>query len=177
MKKIVSALVSAVTLVAIVFVAIFGTKPQGIVPKVYIETLTVLPSDNSQYVKGDETKPDSMMLVYDASGEVEYDGVYYMPYIFKTEILPENATDRSFSYYVDDLSKTYMDFPPNSDSASKRGAFLIKKTTNRQFAVVDVHCRPLDGGKAKVSTLRVVIDYRPIFSEAADELPESELHA
>ncbi len=169
MKKIVSVLVAAITLVAIVFVAIFGTKPQGIVPKVYIDTLTILPSDNSQYQKGDKTKPDSMVLVYDPSGEVDYDGASYMPYIFKTEILPENATDRSFSYYVDDLSKSYMDFPPDSDSASKRGAFLIKKTTNKKFVVVDVHCRPLDGGKAQVSTLRVVIDYRSVLTEAIDE--------
>lgn len=162
MKKLVSVLVTAITLVAIVFVAIFGTKPQGIVPKVYMDSITILPSDNSLYQKGEEGKPDSMVLVYDPSGEVIYDDVYYMPYIFKTEILPENATDRSFSYYVDDLSKTYMDFPPDSDNASQRGAFLIKKMTNKTFVIVDVHCRPLDGGKAQISTLRVVIDYRSV---------------
>lgn len=163
MKKIVSVLVGAITLVAIVFVAIFGTKPQGITPKIYIDTLTILPSDNSQYQKGEDGKPDSMVLVYNVSEEVVYDDIHYMPYIFKTEILPENATDRSFSYYVDDLSKSYMDFPPGSDSASRRGAFLIKKTTNKKFVVVDVHCRPLDGGKADTSTLRVVLDFRSVY--------------
>ncbi len=162
MKKIVSVLVAAITLVAIVFVAIFGTKPQGIVPKIYMDSITILPSDNSQYQKGDETTPDSMVLVYDVAEEVIYDDVYYMPYIFKTEILPENATDRSFSYYVDDLSKTYMDFPPDSENASGRGTFLIKKMTDKNFVIVDVHCRPLDGGKASISTLRVVIDYRSV---------------
>ncbi len=162
MKKLVSVLVSAITLVAIVFVAIFGTKPQGIVPPIYIDSITILPSDNSSHKKGENGEPDTMVIAYDSSGEIAYDDVYYMPYIFKTEILPENATYRSFSYYVDDLSKTYMDFPPDSDNASRRGAFLIKKMTDKTFVVVDVHCRPLDGGKAETATLRVLIDYRSV---------------
>lgn len=159
MKKIVSVLVTAISLVAIIFVAIFGTKPQGIVPKVYIESITILPSDNSQYVEKTDTEPAKMLLTYDSSNEVIYDDICYMPYIFKTQIVPENATDRSFYYYVDDNSKTYMDFPPNSENASSRGAFLVRKHTDIRFAIVDVHCKTLDGGKADISTLRIVIDY------------------
>ncbi len=163
MKKVVMIIITAVTIVAMVFVAIFGTKPQGIVPSVYIEKITILPSDNSTYQEGqDENDVNKMVLVYDVSGELEYEGNYYMPYIFKTEILPENVTNRSFSYYVDDLSKSYIDFPPESENASSRGAFLIKRVTDKQFVIADIHCRALDGGKAKVSTLRLIIDYRNV---------------
>ncbi len=160
MKKIVSVLVTAISVVAIIFVAIFGTKPQGIVPKVYIDSVTILPSDDSQYAEQTDTDYAKMVLVYDESQEVIYNDVHYMPYIFKTQILPENATDRSFYYYVDETSKTYIDFPPDTENASSRGAFLIAKMNDIDFATVYVHCKTLDGGKAPISTLMIIIDYR-----------------
>ena len=165
MKKLVYFLVLAVSFAAVILVAIFGTRPQGIVECIYIDTIKIKPSDESVYQEESDTESAKMILVYDKNEELEYDGSFYMPYIFKTEISPLDVTNRSFSYYIDDVSKSYMDFPPQSENASKNGAFLIKRVTNKQFIVVDVHCRALDGGKAKIDTLRVIIDYRSVYYE------------
>ncbi len=155
MKKSVSLIVFAATVIAIVIVAIFGTKPQGIVPKIYIDSIAIKPSDNSKY----DAEKNSMWLVYDTNQEVQYNDSYYMPYIFTTEVLPENATDRSFLYYFDESDKDYIDFPMDNDNAKYRGAFLIKKQTKKRFKSVRLFCKPLDGGKAAVADITVVIDY------------------
>ncbi|HBE99200.1 MAG TPA: hypothetical protein DDW18_04140 [Firmicutes bacterium] len=167
MKKLVSILVSAISLLAIVLVAIFGTKPQGITPIIYIDSIKILPSDNSEY-KEEDGKP-SMLLVYDEMQEPDYGNgkENYMPYIFKTEILPENATNRSFTYFVDENSKAYIDFPPDNEGASSKGMFLVKKVTNKAYALVRIFCKPQDGGKAQIAELEVVIDYRSVQSESA----------
>lgn len=162
MKKLVSILVSAISLLAIVLVAVFGTRPQGITPIIYMDSIKILPSDSSPYKE--ENGKSTMVLVYDERQEPDYGNGKedYMPYIFKTEILPENATNRSFTYFVDESSKSYIDFPPNSEGASSKGMFLVKKVTDRPFATAIVSCRPQDGGKAEIASLTVVIDYRSV---------------
>ncbi len=169
MKKSVSLIVFAVSLLAIVFVAIFGTKPQGIVPKIYMESIQIKPSDNSQY---DETQ-NKMVLVYDEEQEVYYDGNYYMPYIFSTIVLPENATDRSFVYYFDESYKPFLDFPLDNEGAKFRGAFMVKKNVHKKFQAVKINCKPLDGGKAPVATLTVVIDYRNVYEPMTSKVEGS----
>lgn len=159
MKKSVSLIVFAVSLLAIVFVAIFGTKPQGIVPKIYMESIQIKPSDNSQY----DEEQNKMVLVYDEEQEVYYDGNYYMPYIFNTIVLPENATDRSFVYYFDDSYKLYLDFPVDNEGAKFRGAFMVRKNVHKKFQAAKINCKPLDGGKAPVATMTIVIDYRNVY--------------
>ena len=111
-----------------------------------------------------------MVLVYDEMQEPDYGNgkESYMPYIFKTEILPENATNRSFTYFVDQSSKAYIDFPPDSENASSKGMFLVKRVTNKAFASVIVSCRPQDGGKAEIANLTVIIDYRSVLSKTAN---------
>lgn len=161
MKKSVSLIVFAATVLAIVIVAIFGTKPQGIVPKIYIDSLAIKPSDNSDY----SAEKNSMRLIYDTNQEVQYNDEYYMPYIFTTEVLPENATDRSFVYYFDEIYKDYIDFPMDNDNAKYRGAFLIKKQTKKKFQIVKLFCKPLDGGKADIASINVVLDYSSVLIE------------
>jgi len=156
MKKAVSILVSAICLVAVVFVAIFGTKPQGIVPKVYIESLTIKPSDDSEYRTNSEGA-HQCIIHYDANQEIEYDGAFYMPYVFITEIAPENATDRSFAYSSN--KKSVIDFPPDSENAHRRGAFLIKKVEGKDFEIAKITARPDDGGSGKADVLILVIVY------------------
>ncbi len=159
MKKSVSLIVFAASLIAIIIVAIFGTKPQGIVPKIYMESITIKPSDNSRY---DEEK-NKMVLVYDVDQEVVYNEDSYMPYIFTTSVLPENATDRSFMYYFDDAYLDYINFPLDNEQAKYRGAFLIKKQTKKKFQIVKIFCKPLDGGKAPVASIDVVLDYSAVY--------------
>ncbi len=161
MKKSVSLIVFAATVLAIVIVAIFGTKPQGIIPKIYIDSLAIKPSDNSDY----SAEKNSMRLIYDTNQEVQYNDEYYMPYIFTTEVLPENATDRSFVYYFDEIYKDYIDFPMDNDNAKYRGAFLIKKQTKKKFQIVKLFCKPLDGGKADIASINVVLDYSSVLVE------------
>lgn len=159
MKKSVSLIVFAASLIAIIIVAIFGTKPQGIVPKIYMESITIKPSDNSRY---DEEK-SKMVLVYDVDQEVVYNDDAYMPYIFTTSVLPENATDRSFMYYFDDSYLDYINFPPDNEQAKYKGAFLIKKQTKTKLKVVKIFCKPLDGGKAPVASIDVILDYSSVY--------------
>ena len=161
MKKSVSLIVFAISLITIVFVAIFGTKPQGIVPKIYMEKITIKTSDDSEY----DAENSKMVLKYDVEQEVQYDGEYYMPYIFMTSVLPENATDRSFIYYFDDSYRSYIDFPMGNDTAKYQGAFLIKKQTAKQYKIVKLFCKPLDGGKAPVASMTVILDYSSVFSK------------
>lgn len=161
MKKAVSILVSAISLIAIIFVAIFGTKPQGIVPRIYIESLTIKPLDMSSYVE-DEKNGNYCTIKYDEDSEVRDDENVYMPYIFTTEVLPKNATDQSFAYSIADNYKEYMDFPSNNPLANRRGIFLIKKRTDKKAALVRINVRPVDGGNGKGDSLKVIIDYRAI---------------
>lgn len=174
MKKLASILVMAVTLIAIVFVAVFGTQPQGIIPKVYIETIQIQPSDGSQYNEEKRT----MVLKYDENQEFVYGETgheqYAMSYIFTTSIYPEDVTDRSFRYYIDEESTSkYMDFPPDSESAPRRGAFLVKRVEDKKIATVTIFCRTLDGGKAPTDQLTVVIDYRSIYKSSATSEAET----
>lgn len=161
MKKAVSILVSAISLIAIIFVAIFGTKPQGIVPRIYIESLTIKPVDLSTY-KEDEQNGNSCTIKYDENLETTDGENFYMPYIFTTEVLPKNATDQSFVYSIAENYKEYMDFPSKNALANRRGAFLIKKRTDKKFAIVRINVRPVDGGNGKGDSLTVVLNYEEI---------------
>lgn len=172
MKKITTTIVAAISVLLVVLVAIFGTKPQGIIEKVYIQSITINPSDDSQYDASRD--PRTMVLVYDINKEiVGADGNKYMPYIFNTSIAPENVTYRSFTYYIDENSKIYMDFPEENESARFKGIFFVKRVTDRKFGSVDVHCRATDGGKAPDDTLRVVIDYRKLIESVSSDSTSS----
>ena len=70
MKKLVSILVAAISLLAIVLVAAFGPRPQGITPIIYMDSIKILPSDNSQYKETDGKA--TMVLVYDEMQEPDY---------------------------------------------------------------------------------------------------------
>ena len=163
MKKAVSILVGAISLLAIIFVAVFGTKPQGIVPRIYIESLTIKPVDMSTYTI-DEENGNYCTIKYDEDLETTDGENYYMPYIFTTEVLPNNVTDQSFVYSIADNYKEYMDFPSNNALANRRGAFLIKKRTDKKVAMVRINVRPVDGGNGKGDSLRIILDYRAINS-------------
>lgn len=168
MKKITTTIVAAVTVLLVVLVAFFGTKPQGIIEVVYITSVTITPSDNSQYKEDGD--PRSMLLVYDVNKEIEgSDGNKYMPYIFNTKVLPEDATNRSFVYYIDENSTVYMDFPSENETARYKGIFFVKRNFDKKFGSVDVHCRATDGGQAKDDTLRVIIDYRTLQSQISED--------
>ena len=69
MKKAVSILVSAIALLSIVFVAIFGTQPQGIVPIIYVESMRIKPIDESSYKVNNDGQP-YCTISYDENKEV-----------------------------------------------------------------------------------------------------------
>lgn len=169
MKKGVAILVGAISLLAVVFVAIFGTRPQGIVPVVYISSLTIKPSDDSRYWTN-QSGIHQCLIDYDPNKEV-FDGVdFYMPYVFVTEVLPDNATDRSFVYALANEYKDYIIFSKGENSA-RQGAFLIKKKTDRKNPmVISISVRPEDGGSGEGDTLKVVLTYGQVYVDPSSVL-------
>lgn len=167
MKKGVALLISAISLLAVVFVTIFGTKPQGIIPIVYISSLTIKPSDNSRYFTNDSGE-HQMIIEYDPSKEI-YDGTSrYMPYIFVTDILPNEATNRNFVYTLSDDYKDYIIFS-NSETAPRQGAFLLKRIDDRPDPmVVSISVNPQDGGSGKGDTLKIVIVYDKVYGTSPE---------
>lgn len=164
MKKSVALLVTAALTIAIVFVAVFGTKPQGIVPIIYIESLTIKPSETGTF----DEEEKSLVLAYDESKAVEYefDGEvgHYMSYIFQTVIAPDSATSRSFRYWVAD--NKFVFFP--TETASKQGSILIKEPQNpakTKFFPIEIHVDPNDGGAGKGDTINLIVDYRSLIKE------------
>ena len=162
MKKAVSILVSAIALLSIVFVAIFGTQPQGIVPIIYVESMRIKPIDESNYKVNNDGQP-YCTISYDENKEVTDGENSYMPYIFSTEILPKEATNQSFIYYLDNNYKDFMNFPVDNPLANKKGAFLIKRRKDVKKTIVIINVKPLDGGKCKGDSLMVILDYKSGF--------------
>ncbi len=164
MKKGVAILVGAISLLAVVFVAVFGTRPQGIVPVVYISSLTIKPSDDSRYWTN-SSGGHQCLIDYDPNKEV-FDGEnYFIPYVFVTEVLPDNATDRSFVYTLASEYDDYIIFATGERSA-RQGAFLIKKRTDRKAPmVVSVSVRPEDGGNGSGDTLKIVLTYDKVYRD------------
>ncbi len=162
MKKGVAILVTAISLLAVVFVAVFGTRPQGIVPVVYITSLTIKPSDDSRYWTNN-SGVHQCLIDYDPNKEV-YDGEnYFMPYVFVTEVLPDNATDRSFVYTLANEYNDFITFSTGENSA-RQGAFLIKKKTDRKAPmVVSISVHPEDGGSGTGDTLKIVLTYDKVY--------------
>ncbi len=166
MKKGVAVLVSAICLLAVVFVTVFGTRPQGIVPVIYITNLTIKPSDNSRYWTTD-SGVHQCVIEYDPNKEVTDGEDCYMPYIFVTDILPENATNRSFVYTLAKEYENYITFS-SGDQAARQGAFLIKKITDRADPmVVSISVSPQDGGSGKGDTLKIVIVYDKVYGSSS----------
>lgn len=163
MKKAVSILVSAICLIAIVFVAIFGTKPQGIVEVTYISSLTIKPgSDGGEY----STTTDGShqcVITYDPSKEMDDGENRFVPYQFTTEIAPENATNRSYHYTVADNYKNTIDFPSQNEMAHKKGIFIIKRRTDKKRTSAIINVYPDDGGSGAGDELRVVILYDSVY--------------
>lgn len=167
MKKGTLLLVSLVTVIAVLFVALFGTRPQGIVPVVYIESLQIEPGDGSE-VKEDPSIGKYMTFVYDPSEETEItEGEKVVPYIFSTKVLPEGVTNSRFEYYFDqDAYSNYLEFAL-SPEAPYSGAFLIKRQEAKRWGIVTINVRPLDGGSGKGDTLVLRIDYKNVYSKSA----------
>ena len=86
-----------------------------------------------------------------------------MHYIFSTEILPKEATNQSFIYYLDNNYKDFMNFPVDNPLANKKGAFLIKRREDVKKTIVIINVKPLDGGKCKGDSLMVILDYKSVF--------------
>lgn len=161
MKKSVSILVSAISLLAIIFVAIFGTQPQGIIPIIYVSSIKIKPAniEEDKYTSG--PTGNICVISYDSNKEVFDGDSYYMPYLFTTEILPKDATNQKFLYYFDENSlKQFIEFSPIAGAANK-GAFLIKRREDIKRTGFDLKVRSLDG-KAS-DTLTVVLNYRSIY--------------
>ena len=161
MKKGVAILVSAVCLLAVVFVAIFGTRPQGIVPVVYISSLTIKPSDDSRYWTNKSGK-HQCVITYNPDIEVLDGSEYYMPYLFTTEVLPDNTTNRSFIYTLASDYSNFIVFA-SGENAARQGAFLIKKKTNIEKRSVSISVHPEDGGSGSGDTLLIVLDYSRVY--------------
>ena len=163
MKKGVAILISAVCLVAVVLVAVFGTRPQGIVPVVYISSLTIKPSDNSVY-KTTSSGEHQCTIFYDAGIEA-FDGAsYYMEYGFDTTVLPDSVTNSSYVYTIASEYSDFMTFAVGENSA-QRGNFLIKKHTDVKFSIVEISVHPNDGGNGEGDTLKVILRYDRVYED------------
>jgi|LAHS01.1.fsa_nt_gb hypothetical protein len=181
MKKTISVLVSAVALLAIAMVAFLGTKPVGIVTTVYINSVQIL-DDESHPI---EWRDDHGIAVrrldvtfkadaYDAQSDTEY-----MYYVFDTEILPTNATHRSFLYYgANDAYVSFVDSnikkgPSSSSSstsagesqANNTGKVVIKRVKGDSHSdhLVTIYCKADDGGPAGIEDS---IDFLILFPNA-----------
>ncbi len=173
MKKGVGILISAICLLAVVLVAIFGTRPQGIVPVVYISSLTIKPSDDSRYWTN-KSGDHQCLIVYNPDIEINDGENTYMPFLFTTEVLPDNATDRSFVYTLASDYSDYMIFA-SGENAPRQGAFLIKKKTDRDSKhpyLLSLSVHPEDGGSGSGDTLKVVLDYSRAYVDPTAPLVE-----
>jgi hypothetical protein len=184
MKKVISILVSAIALLAIVMVAFLGTKPVGIVTTVYINSVQILDSESHPV----EWRDDQGIAVrrldvtfkadaYDSKSNTEY-----MYYVFDTEILPANATHRSFLYYgAKDAYVSFVDSPikaektsisssktsssETSSQSNKTGKVVIKRVQgdNHTEHLFTIYCKADDGGPAGVEDS---IDFLVVFPQA-----------
>jgi hypothetical protein len=158
MKKGVALLVSAVALLAVLFVAFLGTNPVGIIPVIPIESVKILDMEGHSIEFNDDTGK-RILAVNFSSLATDPDGNEYMFYIFDTEILPSNATNRKFLYYCSE--NPYVSFvgETNTEVATSGENGVSKTTANHTGKVVvtkpagdtnttyevDIYCKPDDG--------------------------------
>jgi hypothetical protein len=185
MKKTISVLVAAIALLAIALVAFLGTKPVGIVTTVYIQSVAILDSESHPI----EWRDDGGIAIrrldvafkadaYDSESNTEY-----MYYVFDTEILPSNATRRSFLYYgANDAYVSFVDSgiktpdtsstssapassAPSSSQSNNNGKVVIRRVKGDTHTehLVTIYCKADDGGPAGVEDS---IDFLVTFPQA-----------
>ncbi len=166
MKKSVLILISAITVAALVFVAVFGTMASGVIPVIYVSSIRILPDDRdeskitTQTIGEKEVK--SLRIRYDQS-RVTYDEDHNpcMPYWFSTEILPSDASNQKFTYSLPE--SRYIKFNASDDQSKSRGSILIYPKTAEEMAFsktasVTVTVKANDA-KHKSDTLNFVVVY------------------
>jgi len=169
MKKGILIFIAAITIVAFVLVGFMGSVPTGIIPVVYIDTVsiktmggedpTVNPSSGIKTIGIDWYDRDSYQTI-------TYADETYIGYIFVTSVLPDSATNvLSFEYTVP--SNNYVILNPYSDISNRQGSILIKQAiltpeaiaSGRTTKKVDITVRATDGGLQPTDTVRLIIDY------------------
>lgn len=170
MKKIVSVLVGAIAVLAVVIVAFFGTNPVGIEPVIYISSLTILDTNGHDIEKGEDVR--TLELPFEADDK-DADGNDIMSYWFEVRILPENVTSRSVIFWS--APDSFIHFASSSafaadasvsspTQASHTGALVIKKAIKSDpskplYHALKIHCKPDDGGAANEDVIYLVVKY------------------
>lgn len=168
MKKTIGVLVGAIALLAIAMVAFLGTKPVGIVTTVYINSVQILDSESHPIEWRDDqgVAVRRLDVTFKADAYDEGSNTEYMYYVFDTEILPANATRRSFLYYgATDAYVSFVDLGNKKESSSSplgssegksqsnnTGKVVIKRQRgdSHEEHFVTVYCKADDGGPAGI---------------------------
>jgi|GEM_PF-3048860 hypothetical protein len=179
MKKGILIFIAAITIVAFVLVGFLGSVPTGIIPIVYIDTISIKTMDGETPTINPSSGVKTISIDWydrDSFQTLTYEGETYIGYVFVTSVLPDNATNGvSFEYTVPE--NNYVILNPYSDISSHQGSFLIKQTVlspesitaGRTTKKVDVTVKATDGGLQPTDTVRLVIDYakQPLTSSSA----------
>ncbi len=170
MKKSVALVVSLVSLIAIVFVAFFGTIPQNINEIVYINSLVVLDMDGKAIPETSGRKFLHLDFVSDPNLYDPVTETEYMQYFFTVEYNPGGTPPTYeaslFSFDVQlDVDGLPLIQPAEGDFTS--GAILIKKRKNVDpsypaslVAVSNISCAPNDGGSGTGDSLVLIVSYQ-----------------
>jgi hypothetical protein len=168
MKKGILIFIAGVTIIAFILVGFLGSVPTGIVPVVYIDTIsirtmggetpTLNPASGVKTVNVDWYDRDSYQTI-------TYNGDTYIGYVFVTVINPDSVTNQSFAYSVPE--NPYVILNPYSDKAKAQGAFFIKQVILTQAQIdgerttkkVDITVKATDGGREPTDTVRLIVDY------------------
>jgi hypothetical protein len=170
MKKGVLIFIAGVTILAFVLVGFVGSVPTGIVPVIYIESLSIKSMFGENPIVNETTAVKTINVDYydrDSYTSIDIDGTNYIGYIFTTTVFPENVTYRSFQYSFGE--NNFVTFNPDNVMASNAGSILVKEyiRTPEMIAAgrwpkfkIDISCEAMDGGNAPEDTIRLVIDYK-----------------
>lgn len=169
MKKGLLIFIAGVTILAFVLVGFLGSVPTGIVPIIYIESVSIRSMFGENPTVNESTHVKTIDLNYydrDRYTSIELDGSNYIGYIFTTTVYPENVTYRNFQYSFGD--NNFVIFNPDNVLAANAGSILIKENILSQAMIdagktkfkIDISCEAMDGGSAPEDTIRLVVDYK-----------------
>jgi hypothetical protein len=166
MKKGVLIFIAGITLLSFVLVGFIGSIPTGIVPVVYISSVTILDFNGNAPTINPATSVKAITIEYydrDKYAPFQYQGSEYIAYFFQTSVQPANATNRTFQYRVGE--NPYVIIDPDNDQASYKGLFFIKTL---ELASIDagitkfkthIYCNAKDGGNAPEDDILLTVKY------------------
>ncbi len=144
MKKSVLIIIACLCILSIVFIAFFGVAPAGIIPTIYIDSVSILDS-TGQEIEAEEGKDKKMTIEYETN--IIRDDTEYMQYFFSTRVLPSDCTQSLFDYSCPENQYVKVE-------NSRNGALIIKKmkleSNTIPFFTTKITLKASDGGKAGI---------------------------